>query len=255
MYYQYIKTKDAAPTVCLIHGFLGTQNDWNAVTTALQHDVNLLLIDIPGHGQSDGDASLGFSMIAYRLSQILKHEHIDRIVLVGYSLGGRIARHFAHHYPIYIRHLILISTHLGLSTPQERLNRAYADDQTCQRLMAIPWHQFLSEWYDAPLFNRLKLSGHYDRIVADRCLQSPHLLSLVLLKLSLSNQPLYTSLRTPFPIDYLCGRHDAKFYQLSQQYASFLSVHSHPDADHAVHLTHPEWISSFLDQILIPLQV
>ena len=121
-------------------------------------------------------------------------------------------------------------------------------------MITLPWNQFLFNWYSQPLFSNLQTSNDYQSILTERSLQSPQILSQVLLNLSLALQPNYTNFQFPFSVDYLCGKTDSTFYQLSQQYASFLSVHSHPDADHAVHLTHPEWISSFLDQILIPLQ-
>jgi 2-succinyl-6-hydroxy-2,4-cyclohexadiene-1-carboxylate synthase len=260
MFYKHIKKKPTAATLVFIHGFLGSYHDWTPVVDTLKNNVNCLLIDLPGHGKSTWDTTVCFSMIAYQIVQILNKEKIDKIILVGYSLGGRIALHFTHHYPRYIQELVLISTHLGLSTPQERMIRYHADYKQSLKMTSLLWSQFLSEWYKSPLFNQLRLSHHQvtmEKVLRSRQHHSPQIMAQVLLQLSLSVQPNYTRLflKSSFPIHYLCGQHDDKFYTLSKGYTSFLTLYIHSDADHALHLMYPEWVSLFLDEILVPCRV
>ena len=257
MYYQLLKKQDdlkKLPTLVFLHGFLGCHNDWLPIIKKLNITNSCLLIDLPGHTHSKTISPITLSTISYHIAQIIKKEQINQIILIGYSLGGRIALHFAHHYPDNIQALILISTHLGLHSISEKIKRLQHDTQLAIQMKTTPWPQFIKKWYDTPLFKTFKKSIHYTKTITQRHQQNPNLMAKTLIQLSLAHQPNYTTLcqQYPFPIHYLCGQNDDKFYKLGQRYNTFLTQHTIPNADHALHITHSQKISLFLDQILLP---
>jgi (E)-2-((N-methylformamido)methylene)succinate hydrolase len=84
-----------APVVVLIHGLGLTRAVWQWLLPDL-HKFRVLTYDLIGHGQTappDGDPTL--KDLADQLAHLLDHLDIDKAAIVGFSLGGMIARRFA----------------------------------------------------------------------------------------------------------------------------------------------------------------
>jgi 2-succinyl-6-hydroxy-2,4-cyclohexadiene-1-carboxylate synthase len=67
--------------IVFLHGFLGQKSDWDQVIEWLPHPC--IAFDLPGHGSSSIDFDL-FSQL----------DKLPPFHLVGYSMGGRIARQY-----------------------------------------------------------------------------------------------------------------------------------------------------------------
>lgn len=93
----------------LVHGAGGSHLDWPAPLRRLR-ETNVYALDLPGHGRSEG---LGrTSIAAYRgfLLAFLEALNLEKVVLVGHSMGGAIALDFALSYPSRLTGLILVGT-------------------------------------------------------------------------------------------------------------------------------------------------
>jgi pimeloyl-ACP methyl ester carboxylesterase len=91
---------DDAPVVVLIHGLGLTRAIWQWLVPALHDRFRVLTYDLIGHGESAppvGQPTL--RDLADQLALLLDDLDIDRAALVGFSLGGMIARRFAQDYP------------------------------------------------------------------------------------------------------------------------------------------------------------
>src|SRR4051794_2348253 len=91
----------SGPLIVLVHGMAGSGATWDAVIPALAERYTVLAPDLPGHGGSakpvDGDYSLGaFASIVRDLMVRFGFEHGT---VVGQSLGGGVAMHFAYQFP------------------------------------------------------------------------------------------------------------------------------------------------------------
>lgn len=90
----------AAPLVVLIHGLGLTNEVWDGVIPDLARHYRVLSYDILGHGETpapNGRPSL--ALLARQLADLLDHCAIRTAVIVGFSLGGMIARRFAQDHP------------------------------------------------------------------------------------------------------------------------------------------------------------
>jgi pimeloyl-ACP methyl ester carboxylesterase len=99
------------PAMLLIHGMAGSSRTWRAVLPRLSAHFRVLAPDLMGHGLSAkprGDYSLG--AFAVWLRDFLDELGINRVVLVGQSLGGGVAMQFVHQHPDYVERLVLISS-------------------------------------------------------------------------------------------------------------------------------------------------
>lgn len=105
--------KKNTPLVFL-HGFMGSMESWNKITP--QFNFPIVLIDLPGHGQSHFKDIDNYSFTEWidDFKFILDKLSINRINLYGYSMGGRLALSFACEYPQMVTRLILESTTAGI---------------------------------------------------------------------------------------------------------------------------------------------
>lgn len=80
-------------------------------------------------------------------------------VLMGYSMGGRLAMHALLAAPGLFRAAIIISAHTGLAGHQERQLRWKQDDEWSRKLCALPWEVFLRVWNDQAVFDGTPTPG------------------------------------------------------------------------------------------------
>lgn len=101
----------AGPTVLFIHGLLGSNRNWAHLVDGLEASHRVVIPDLFGHGASAkpmGDYSLGAH--AATLRDLLDQLDIDRVTLVGHSLGGGIAMQFCYLFPERVDRLVLVSS-------------------------------------------------------------------------------------------------------------------------------------------------
>jgi pimeloyl-ACP methyl ester carboxylesterase len=93
----------------LVHGAGGSHLDWPAPLRRLR-GANVYDLDLPGHGRSEGAGRS--SIAAYRdfLLAFLDGLGLERVVVIGHSMGGAISLDFALHYPDRLGGLILVGS-------------------------------------------------------------------------------------------------------------------------------------------------
>lgn len=87
-------TPDATPVV-LLHGLTSTMATWDAVSIELADRARLIVLDLRGHGTSPWPGEYGFELmrddLLYTLGELALLDGDRRPVLVGHSMGGRVA--------------------------------------------------------------------------------------------------------------------------------------------------------------------
>lgn len=99
------------PAVLLIHGMAGSSNTWRGVMDRLSQTHTVIAPDLLGHGESDkpfGDYSLG--AFAGGLRDLLGVLGIERVTVVGQSLGGGVAMQFTYQHPEMVERLVLVGS-------------------------------------------------------------------------------------------------------------------------------------------------
>lgn len=99
-------------TLVLVHGFGGNKDTWNWVVPAWNDKYHVVVIDMPGHGDSVSKKTLSYTMTdqAERLNQFLEAKKIKTFYLFGHSMGGAIAVHYALNHREKVNALILIDS-------------------------------------------------------------------------------------------------------------------------------------------------
>lgn len=149
-------TQGAHQTLVLLHGFTGSAQSWTPLFSGLQRPGRrLIALDLPGHGQSDAPAEPGRYAIERCREDICAAlvalgVGVREAVLLGYSLGGRIALFTA--FSGVLRALILESASPGIADPGECERRRQSDTLLARRIESAGVEAFVDEWEKLPLF-------------------------------------------------------------------------------------------------------
>ncbi len=103
------------PVVVLVHGLVSDSSTWQPAISALAaRGLRVIAPDLLGHGASDKPpgtpATYSLDGFASSLRDLLVALDVPRATLVGHSLGGAIAMHFAYHYPAHAERLVLVAS-------------------------------------------------------------------------------------------------------------------------------------------------
>jgi pimeloyl-ACP methyl ester carboxylesterase len=86
-------------SMVFIHGSGSDHSVWSNQYAKLHKDYNILAIDLPGHGQSEGEAQVTIEDYCRWVKNLLDVANLPNTILVGHSLGAAITLTFAINYP------------------------------------------------------------------------------------------------------------------------------------------------------------
>ncbi|MEL0630762.1 2-succinyl-6-hydroxy-2,4-cyclohexadiene-1-carboxylate synthase [Psychromonas aquatilis] len=210
------------PTIVFLHGFLGNGKDWEKIINHLKNDFHCVTIDLPGHGLSAGNLAPldnGFAHCHQLIRSALDSLNISTYVMVGYSLGGRIALDYARtQNDPNLTLLILESSHIGLENDQQKKQRYQFDLNWAECFSTEAMEESLYQWYEQSIFEDFTTKKKTE-MIEKRCHNYGVFLANMLLSTSLAKQENAWSFlnQTDLPIIYLFGELDTKLSALAKK--------------------------------------
>ncbi|HEY2161088.1 MAG TPA: 2-succinyl-6-hydroxy-2,4-cyclohexadiene-1-carboxylate synthase [Solirubrobacteraceae bacterium] len=228
-----------APTLVLLHGFTHTGASWGPVLQELGESYRGAAPDIRGHGTAWDRTPVTLEAVVGDIATAAP----ERFTLAGYSMGGRIALHFAVAHPARVERLVLIGASPGIADPGEREARRRADDQLADEVGRSSIEQFADRWATAPVLTGQPASVA-EAAREDRLRNHPAGLARALRGLGTGAVPsLWDRLgELAMPVTLVVGERDQKFRAIATQMAGALpdpAVVVVRGAGHAVHLEAP----------------
>jgi 2-succinyl-6-hydroxy-2,4-cyclohexadiene-1-carboxylate synthase len=228
--------------VVLLHGFAGTARHWDRVIAELPEGcfapAALNLTD------ADPLTPDGVTRLVSRATAA------EPMILVGYSMGGRLALHAALAMPDRIRRLVLVSASAGIEDRNEREARRLADDALAREIERDPIESFISRWGALPLFahDPDDVAGE---IAADQRRCTPGELAAVLRGLGPGTiAPMWDRLdELAMEVAILAGELDAAYVRLGRRIAASTarsSFHCLAGVGHRVALQAPREVARAL---------
>ncbi|MFH1350354.1 MAG: alpha/beta hydrolase [Pseudomonadota bacterium] len=101
---------DGRPNLVMIHGAGGNAIIWKNQIHALDRDVNVLALDLPGHGNTEESGYSSIQEYTRWLVETIKALFDDPVFLMGHSMGGAIVQEAAFTYPDVFKGIILVGT-------------------------------------------------------------------------------------------------------------------------------------------------
>lgn len=149
----------AAPFVFLLHGFTGSSEDWLEIIPQLNPKYSYAAVDLIVHGKSEcpDDAKLySAESITQQLDEVINQFTKNKIILIGYSMGGRAALTYAVNHPEKLSGLILESASAGIADQKLRDERVQSDAKIIKMIKEKPIEEFVDFWMNQDLFASLK---------------------------------------------------------------------------------------------------
>lgn len=201
-----------------LHGFLGAPAQWEAVRGEGEGEGEAWWM--PGHGPSPWVLpGAGYDEVVDALAPWAE----GRRVLVGYSLGARLALSLALRHPGALRAVVLVGGTPGLDHPGERAARAAADDALAASIVREGVDAFVARWEALPLFatQRSLAPGVLAAQRAWRTGHRPEAIAWAFSALSVGRMPpLWGALaRAPFAVHAVTGELDGKFTRIAEEMA------------------------------------
>ena len=119
-----------------IHGASGSSLSWYFQKEYLKQFMEVVLLDLPGHGKSSGDGCDRLEESRDAVHSALTSLRLDKCYMVGHSMGGAIAMLFALTYPELLEGLLLVATGAKLRVFPEILQGLLRDKEGTLRKIA-----------------------------------------------------------------------------------------------------------------------
>ena len=98
----------SGPVVVILHGFLGMSDNWKSVGRRYEEDgFQVHLVDQRNHGRSFWAEAFNYELMVQDLKNYLEHYSLDKVILLGHSMGGKTAMRFSCAYPQYVEKLLV----------------------------------------------------------------------------------------------------------------------------------------------------
>lgn len=172
-YEVHDETGGRGEAVLCIMGLGGASNWWYPQVDGLRHRYRLITFDNRGLGRSErAPGPYTMSQMARDALAVLDAEGVERAHVMGISMGGMVAQHFALDFPERLQKLVLVCTHAGgpgsVQPSQEVLgalmaNAGAAAAPLAERIDRLGWI----------LFPRAYLAEARDELIADLSARAP----------------------------------------------------------------------------------
>jgi pimeloyl-ACP methyl ester carboxylesterase len=124
------------PSILLMHGSGLTHIAWSLHEQFYaSQGFNVLSVDLPGHGNSEGPSLKSIEEISDWVKSIMNVLSIKKLIIIGHSQGCLVGIDFAARYSKLINCLVLVAGSYKMPVNQDLINYAEAGDEKAVLLM------------------------------------------------------------------------------------------------------------------------
>lgn len=104
----HYKTYGSGEPLIILHGLFGGWDNWHPVAKDLSQRFGVYVPDLRNHGRSLHSPCFGYDAMADDIRGLLDELGLARAVLLGHSMGGKVAMRFASLFPQRVMRLIIV---------------------------------------------------------------------------------------------------------------------------------------------------
>lgn len=244
--------------VVFLHGFTGDSTDWQFIFDQFPNTMLPVAVDLIGHGKTDSPSDpvhYTCSAIVHQLDSIFSQLNFGRIILAGYSMGGRAALSYCLKHSQRVSAAVLESTTAGIEDFCMKKERVELDLLFADKIKREGVESFVNYWFDTPLFESLKNLPNFEEVKGKRIGNSVTGLANTLSSFSTGLMMSYWD-KLPLlnlPILLISGEMDAKYTNLNKAMKLKLPNAGHItvlQCGHNVHLEKPELFTKLVIDFL-----
>jgi len=103
----YFRQSGSGPDMIILHGLFGSSDNWHSISKKLETHFRIFLPDLRNHGQSPHTDTHSYEDMTADLELFFQTNRLDKTIVMGHSMGGKLAMMFAAKHPEKIKHLIV----------------------------------------------------------------------------------------------------------------------------------------------------
>ncbi len=155
-------------TVVFVHGVGQDHTVWVLPTRYFaRHGRNVVAVDLPGHGGSEGPPLERVESMADWLIEVFDELSIETAALVGHSMGSLVALDAAARYPQRVRSLVMVGVSVPLRVSPELMGAAMSGGHDALDMLTY-WGHSRHAWLGGNETPGIWMTGSYLRLL-ERC--------------------------------------------------------------------------------------
>jgi len=92
----------------ILHGLFGSSDNWQTLGKKFAENFTVYFIDLRNHGRSPHSAEHTYALMSDDLLELMNDEKLDKVILLGHSMGGKVAMHFAVTHPERVEKMVVV---------------------------------------------------------------------------------------------------------------------------------------------------
>lgn len=92
----------------ILHGLFGFSDNWQSQAKRFSEYYRVIMVDLRNHGHSLWSDEFSYKLMAEDLKELLDELQLNKIILIGHSMGGKVAMLFAQLYESHLEKLIVV---------------------------------------------------------------------------------------------------------------------------------------------------
>ena len=104
----YSKIEGSGKPLLILHGFLGMSDNWKTLGVQFASEgFEVHILDLRNHGRSFQSEEFSYELMVQDIVQYCEEHHLEKINMIGHSMGGKTAMLLAARYPNLVEKLIV----------------------------------------------------------------------------------------------------------------------------------------------------
>ncbi|RDC66261.1 alpha/beta fold hydrolase [Adhaeribacter pallidiroseus] len=92
----------------ILHGLFGLSDNWQTLAKFWSQKYHVYLVDLRNHGRSPHSNEFSYDLMVEDLAEFIIEHQLQNPVIMGHSMGGKVAMNFALSYPAQVSKLIVV---------------------------------------------------------------------------------------------------------------------------------------------------
>ncbi|MBL4862315.1 MAG: alpha/beta fold hydrolase [Crocinitomicaceae bacterium] len=92
----------------ILHGLFGFSDNWQTHAKKLADYYRVILVDLRNHGHSDWSDEFSYKLMVEDVHELCAELKLEDFILVGHSMGGKVAMRFAQDYESLLEKMIVV---------------------------------------------------------------------------------------------------------------------------------------------------
>lgn len=108
MQLNFKKFGEQGTPLVILHGLLGSLDNWQSIAKQLSQNFQVYILDQRNHGRSPHTDAMSYELMRDDLYEFFQQNNIKSAIVIGHSMGGKVAMLFALDYPELVEKLIVV---------------------------------------------------------------------------------------------------------------------------------------------------